>query len=122
MNATITDSYRIDAAPEPTSDDRLWATFAHLGGLFAGFVPALVIWLVKRDDSPFASEHAREALNFQLSVFIYSLFCVVLVFALIGIPMIFALAIFNIVEMIRAAISANKGEEFRYALCLRMIT
>ena len=56
-------------------DTRTWAVAAHLSALlslFVGFpfVGPLVVYLVKRDD-PFVRRHAAEALNFNLSVFLY---------------------------------------------------
>jgi len=67
----------------PTSSERQWAAGAHLSALLlalctgwiagaAGMLGAGIVYLVKRDDSPFAAGHAREAFNFNLSMFIYA--------------------------------------------------
>ena len=45
---------------------------------------ALVVWMIKRDDSPFAAAHAKEAINFNLSMFLYACAAVVLGFVLVG--------------------------------------
>ena len=53
--------------PTPTLNDRQWAAGAHLLALIlalvtswaagiAGAVGALAVWMIKRDDSPFASD------------------------------------------------------------------
>src|SRR5688572_30108988 len=73
----------------PTLNERQWAAGAHLIALIlalvtswaagiAGAVGALGVWMIKRDDSPFAADHAKEALNFNLSMFIYAVALVVL--------------------------------------------
>lgn len=107
---------------------RLWATFAHLSG-FAGFIVPLVgnilgpliIWLIKKEDSQVIGEHAKEALNFQISITIYTLVSYVLVLVLIGVPIVIALVIFDIVFVIKASIAANKGEYYKYPLTIRLI-
>ena len=48
---------------------RQWAGFAHLGGIL-GFLPSLIIWLVKKDQNAFVGQEANKALNFQLLVLI----------------------------------------------------
>jgi hypothetical protein len=67
----------------PTLSERQWAASAHVLALLlalmtawmvgvAGIVGAGIVYLLKRDDSPFAAEHAREAINFNLSMLLYS--------------------------------------------------
>ena len=58
------------AGPEPTADDRNMATLAHVLSIFTWFVGPLVIWLVKKDTSPFAADQAKESLNFQITCLI----------------------------------------------------
>ena len=58
----------------PTSEDRNWALLAHLSGLVASalgrfaFLGPLVVWLIKKDQSPFVADQAKETLNFQIAV------------------------------------------------------
>jgi uncharacterized Tic20 family protein len=102
-------------------DERMWAMFCHLSS-FAHIFGPLIIWLIKREEMPLVDDQGREALNFQISITIYALICVPFMFVLIGIPMLFALAIFNIVVTIMAAIKANEGYEYRYPLCIRFLS
>lgn len=112
-------------------DQRTWAMLAHLSA-FAYYVSGvghivgpLVIWLAKRDGQPFVDDQAKEALNFQISITIYALaavvLCITVIFAIIGIPVLIGLHIFQIVCMIIGAIKANDGIAFRYPLNLRLI-
>lgn len=110
------------------SQERTWATVCHLSALalyvtagLGGVIAPLVIWLIKRNDSPFVDEHGKEAVNFQITVLIYAVICVLLAMVFIGFFLMFVLVVFNLVVIIKAAIKANNGEHYRYPLCLRFI-
>ncbi len=102
-------------------DDRLWATFAHLGGFFFSFIAPLVIWLIMREKSSFVDKQGKEALNFQISLIIYWIVATILMFVLIGFLLMAGLFIFEIIVVIQAAIAANHGQDYRYPLCIRFI-
>jgi len=112
-----------------TKDARMWAMFCHLSALagfvvtvpFAGVIGPLVLWLIKRDEFPFVNDQGKESVNFQISMAVYYLVSVALAFLLIGIPLLIALAVFNLVCVILATIKANEGECYRYPLCIRFI-
>ncbi len=114
--------------PVVDQNARMWGTLCHVAGLatyvgvpFAGIVAALVIWLIKREEHPFIEDQGRESLNFQISVGIYSLVCIPLMFILVGFLLIFAVGVFHLVCRIMAIISANRGEPFRYPLTIRLV-
>ncbi|HEY3366288.1 MAG TPA: DUF4870 domain-containing protein [Symbiobacteriaceae bacterium] len=98
------------------------ALLAHLLSLFFGFIPPLVVYLVKKDQSAFAGEHAKEALNFQLSMIIYYLGAGILVILLVGILLLPLLYIFSLIFIIIATIKAANGEMYRYPLTIRFIS
>lgn len=121
----------------PTLQDRQWAAGAHLAALIlalltswaagiAGAVGALAVWLIKRDDSPFAAEHAKEALNFNLSMFIYAVALVLLTVVTLGIGIILTLplglviAVIWLVCTLMAAFRAYDGQSYRYPLTIRL--
>ena len=54
----------------PSNDDKNIATVTHLGGTVFSFIPALIVWILKKDDSAYISDQAKEALNFQITVLI----------------------------------------------------
>jgi uncharacterized protein len=117
------------SAPEPVagesrdsvpSESRGWAVAAHLVPLLGlSFIGPLVIWLIKREEDSFVEVHAREALNFQISVLIYG---IVMAITIIGIVLLIPLAIFAFVAAVVAAVRAANGEPFRYPLSIRMIS
>ena len=112
----------LPALPRPSSNDKLLAILCHLSGLLG--VPLLlplVVYLVMKEDSIFVKDHAREALNFHLSLFFYTLICVPLVMIMIGIPMLIALVFFSFIAAILAAVKVSDGAIYRYPLCIRLV-
>ncbi|MGH8931769.1 MAG: DUF4870 domain-containing protein [Egibacteraceae bacterium] len=112
-------------APLPR-EVRDWALGAHLSafvGAWAAlaFLGPLVVWLLKREDHPFIATHAREALNFNLSVLLYTVIAGILAFALVGIPILIILGILWLVLTIVAAVKAANGDTYRYPLTIRFI-
>ncbi|MCS6850310.1 MAG: DUF4870 domain-containing protein [Gemmataceae bacterium] len=109
-----------------TADDRQWAMFAHLSGLITGlvglnFVGPLVIWIMKKEQSPFIDYHAKEALNFQLNIMAYILISVPLLFCFVGIATLAAAIIYGVVMAIVAGIRANEGQYYKYPFLVRLI-
>ncbi len=108
-------------------EERKWALFAHIGTFSSMFVPLgniiapIVIWQMKKNESPFVVEQAKESLNFQITLMIYGLISFLLVFIIIGFFLIFALVIFGLIIVIVAGVKANAGEHYRYPITLRLI-
>lgn len=99
-----------------TNDERTWAMLAHLSPLLLGFLGPLIIWLVKKDESPFVATHAKEALNFSLTMMIISLLSLI---TCVG-PMI--VGIYALVMHITAGMEANKGLPYEYGFSWQLIT
>lgn len=109
------------------SEERNWSLFAHLGMLAGMFVPfgsvllPLFIWQINKDKSDFVTDHAIEALNFQLTMLIIYIGCGLLCFILIGFPLLFVAFIIDIVYSIIAASKASRGEYYDYPFNFRFI-
>lgn len=134
------DRYRDDLA---TPDERTYATFQNLVGLanlasgipLIGLIATLIMWQIKKAQSPFLDDHGREAMNFQISLVIYSVGGIIaaVLFGIItiGIGFVFfpflavlgtaALVIIQLIGCIRGAIAANRGEYYRYPMTIRVI-
>jgi len=113
---------------EINKDARMWAMFCHLAALAGLVVPVvgcivgpLIIWQIKKDEHPFVNEQGKEAVNFQISMLIYGIVAGLLCFACVGFVLAPAVAIFDIVFLIIAAVKANNGFHYRYPLCIRFI-
>lgn len=135
-----------------SQSDRLWAASAHGGALLlafltswsagvAGMLAALVVYLVKKDDSGFVAEHAREAFNFNLTMFLLACGLVVAGVVLVGatlltlgigaivtLPAGLLLAMLAVVVAVAwlvcsvlATIKAWNGEAYRYPFSIRLL-
>ena len=108
--------------PAPTSDEKNLAMLAHLLGIVSGFIGALLIWLWKKDQSPYIRAQGREALNFQITMFIGYVVSSVLTLVLIGVLLFRVLLLVNVVLCVMAAISVSKGENFRYPFAIHLVS
>jgi len=82
----------------------------------------LIVWLVKRGDSPEIDAHGKESLNFQISMLIYDAIAALLCIILIGIPILIILWVLNTVLVIIASIKASEGKLYRYPFTIRFIS
>jgi uncharacterized Tic20 family protein len=112
----------------PSSDVRTWCVLCHasaLLGLFFHFLGhilgPLIVWLLKRGDSPEIDAHGKESLNFQISMLIYDAIAAILCLVLIGIPILIGLWILNTVLVLIASIQASEGKFYRYPITIRLI-
>ena len=106
------------------SDEKLWATLIHVGGIIFSFLPALIGYLALRDRGPFIRAHTATALNFQISYYIYAAVLVPITIVTLGIGGILyaPLAIVALVFMILAALAANRGEGYSYPLTIKFVS
>ena len=111
------------AAPLQLSpaDEKLWATLTHVGGIIFHWLAPLVAYLVLKDRGPFARWHTRQALNFQLTLLIGYLAGAVLSIVFIGIFVVLAAYVLNIVFSIIAALAANRGEFYKYPVAIEFV-
>ena len=93
----------------------------YLGIPFGNLVGVLVFWLINKDRAEFVDWHGREALNFQVSLVIYSAVALLLSLVLVGLLLFPLLALFHIVLTVIAAVRAGEGREYRYPFTLRLI-
>lgn len=98
------------------------ATYAYMVS-FPAFLIPLVLWLVKREDSPFLDDHGKEALNFHISLVLYILMAFPLIFAM-GFGLLMLFLIIPLCALVFPALAANaasKGEYYRYPATIRLI-
>lgn len=111
-----------------SKEQRNWAMLAHLSGLLAfatligGVLGPLVMWMIRKDDMDFAADQAKEALNFQITVFVAGLIAGVMCLILIGFALLAILVIIDLILMIVAAVKASEGVSYRYPFNLRLIS
>lgn len=141
----------IKKAPIHTHDAHVWAMLCHLSGLFSsyflwgiGVIAPFVIWLIKRHSSPLIMENGKSAINFWLSLYLYTfLFGTILMglgiitfyspalflpgllsLSLGGLAMMVISCIISIVIavlVIVASIDAWHGKVYRYPFTIRFL-
>jgi len=105
--------------PSPDKDSITMAMLCHLLGIFTGFLGPLIIWLIKKDSSPFVDDQGKEALNFQLTALIATVACM---FGFCLMPFLLAAVhITRLVFSIIATVKANQGIAYRYPVTIRLI-
>src|SRR5438094_6041729 len=92
------------AASSSSSDVRIWNVLCHASALLGFFFPwaghilaPLIVWLVKRGESPEIDAHGKESVNFQLTMLIYSVISGILCLVLIGFVLLGILNVFHVV-------------------------
>ena len=109
------------SAPLPTSDKAL-IVLSHLSALLGvGFLLPFIVWLIKKSEPDMVAAHAAEALNFHLSLLLYTILLIPLCIILIGIPLLILMGLASLILAIVAAVRASDGEFYRYPLTIRLV-
>ncbi len=109
-----------DAEPAiaPTSDEKTLAILSHVLTLVVGFLAPLIIYLIKKNESTFVTYHAKESLNFQITIFI--IICILFI-TVIGILLVWIVGILALVLVIIATVKTSEGKLYKYPFSLRLI-
>lgn len=91
-----------------------------IGTIFLGFIPSLIIYLVKKDDA-YILDQSKEALNWSITSLIVYVFGLVTSVILIGIVVLVLLGICHLVFCVMGAIASSKGTTFRVPFAIRLI-
>jgi uncharacterized Tic20 family protein len=114
--------------PATNQEARQWATFLHLSLLAgflvpgAGFILPIVLWQVKKDELPGIDAHGKVVANWLVSALVYGIAGSLLMFVLIGFPLLGLLALLAVVFPIIGAIKANEGVLWPYPLSIRFFS
>jgi len=113
----------------PTENERTWGMLAHLSALVGLVIPLignvlgpLVVSIARSDQSAFVAAHAKEALNFNISVTLAAVLCTLLMLVFVGFLLGSALFIAWLVMTLIAAIKASEGAAYRYPFSLRLVS
>jgi hypothetical protein len=111
-----------------SKEDQNWAMWLHLSQLagymlvpLVGLVVPIVIWSMKRTESPFVDDNGKMVVNWLISAAIYWAIGIVLSFILIGLLIIIPLYVIGIVFPIIGAVKAAQGEIWNYPLTIRFL-
>lgn len=105
----------------PTSEEKTMAVLSHILCIVAGFLAPLIIYLVKKDESAYVTAHAKESLNFQLTMLIAYIVSWILIFVLVGFFLLFILGIANLVLVVIATIRASENKLYKYPFSIKFV-
>lgn len=110
-------------APPPLRPDeeRTWAIVGHLLGLVVGFLGPLVIWLIYRGRGPYLEDQVKESLNFQITLVIAYIVAAILTPFGIGLLLLVAVWVTQLVFQIMAAVAASRYQWYRYPVSIRFV-
>ncbi len=128
----------VPQSPRPMSDaDRKnWAMAAHLSALIAfvgipSLIGPMVVWLAKKDSDAYVTAHSVDALNFNISVLIYTIVGSIAlgvigivtfgIGLLLAIPVVIIALIVWLVLVIQGGMAASRGEQFRYPITIDFV-
>lgn len=101
-------------------DSKNMALLAWIGTIFFGFIPGLVFYLVKKDDT-FICSHAKEALNWAITVILAYIVALILSVVVIGALLMPIIGLCHLIFCIMGAIKASNGEAFKTPIAIRLI-
>jgi uncharacterized protein len=110
-----------------SESERNWAMLCHLSAFsgfffpFGGIIGPLICWLSRKDESEWVDENGKAAMNFNLSILLYSVLVAPLCLIIVGFVLIGFLVTLRVVCIIIASIKSSKGEKFRYPLAIPFI-
>jgi uncharacterized Tic20 family protein len=108
-----------------SGSDRLWSVLCHLSFFFGlallSFLFPLVVFLVMKDESGYVGLHAREALNFHLSILLYVICCAPLCLIVIGFPLLVVIGVVGVVCSLIGAVRASEGTVYHYPATIRFV-
>ena len=107
----------------PRGNEKIWSILSHLSALIGvGLLLPLVVYLAMKGDSDYVAANAKEALNFHLSLLIYCMCCIPLIFVVIGVPLLILIGTASLILAIVAAVKASDGGCYHYPLTIRLVS
>jgi len=95
-------------------EDNQLLALLHLSGLFVLLFPPILIWLWKKDQIKNIDKHAKDVINFQISMWIYLFAATLLIFLIIGIPLLIFLGIFSSIIIVLNSIKVANKQSYKY--------
>ena len=103
-----------------SQDSRNVAVLVWVGTIFFGFVPGLIVYLVKKDDR-YVLDQSKDALNWAITAMIGWFAGVILTFVLIGVLVFVVVGLAHLIFCIMGAVGASSGQQYRVPFAIRLI-
>lgn len=97
------------------------AMLCYILAIFTHFLGPLIIWLIKKNDSPFVDRQGKEVLNWLITVLLAWLCCIPLLFVIIGAFLMPLVGLLGLIFLIVGAVQVNSGKDYRFPWVLRLL-
>ncbi|WP_261843933.1 DUF4870 domain-containing protein [Aliamphritea ceti] len=105
---------------EVSQDGKNMALLSWIGTFFLGFIPGLILYLIKTDDA-YVQDQSKESLNWSITAMIGYFVAFLLSFIVIGVFLIPVIGLCHLIFCIMGAVAASKGKAFRVPFAIRLI-
>ena len=105
---------------EISQDSKNMALLSWLGTIFLGFIPGLILYLIKSDDD-YVQDQSKEALNWSITVIIAYTVAFILSFIAIGVLLLPVISVVHLIFCIMGVMATSKGNDFRVPYSVRLI-
>jgi uncharacterized protein len=103
-----------------SQDSRNIAVLVWIGTFFFGFVPSVIVYLIKKDDA-YVLDQSKEALNWAITALIGTLAGAILTFLFIGVLVLIVVGVCSLTFCALGALAASSGKPYRVPFALRLI-
>ncbi|MBA4196303.1 MAG: DUF4870 domain-containing protein [Chitinophaga sp.] len=101
-----------------SQDEKNLGLLSHIITLVSSFIAPLIIYILKKNESEFVAAHAKESLNFQITIVIVCFICII---SIVGILLLWVVGIYSFILVIVATVRASEGRLYKYPFCLRLL-
>lgn len=106
------------ARPWTPQEEKVAAVIVHVAAIFFEFFAPIIGYIFLKDKGPFVQHHAKESLNFSLTVLIIAIGMAI---TIVGLLFLWVVPIYWAVCRVIAALQTSQGKFFRYPLTIRFI-
>jgi len=110
----------VEQVNEIAQDSKNIALLSWIGTLFFGFIPGLILYLIKTDDK-YVQDQSKESLNWSITAIIAYIVAFILSFIVIGVFLMPIIGLLHLVFCIMGAVATSKGKPFRVPYAIRLI-
>jgi len=106
---------------EKQSNPEQWLALLHLSGIFVMLIPPVIIWIWKKEELKEYEDHFKVVMNFQISMLIYLIASLLLVFIIVGVVLLPLLGLFATAVTIYNSVKVINGEPYHYPLTMKIL-
>jgi uncharacterized Tic20 family protein len=127
MKKTLKNGPQYIKSKDVSKEDKNLAAIMHLSILaglllpFVGILVPIIIWVLKKNESPYIDDQGKEAINFIINIFIVGIFVGILCMIVVGFILLVPLALYLIIAPIVAAAKCSDGVYYKYPFIFRFI-